>query len=91
MNKVELTSGKIVEVTDASGVDGVIIRSGSSYFFRVYDQDHGFTDYAIHHDDLAVSIKEDALASFYSDGDKHWLDHSPSVLGLQKLGDIRKI
>ena len=85
MVKVALTSGKIVEATDAAGVDGVIIRSGSSYFFRVYDKEHGFTDYALHHDDLAVSIKEEALASFYSDGEKCWVDHSPSVLGLQVL------
>ena len=88
--KVALTSGKVVQVTDASGVDGVIIRSESSYFFRVYDQDHGFTDYALHHDDLSVSIKEEAMASFYSDGEKCWLDHSPSILGLKELGETEK-
>ncbi len=88
--KVALTSGKVAEVMDASGVDGVIIRSESSYFFRVYDKGHGFTDYALHHDDLSVSIKEEAMASFYSNGEKCWLDHSPSVLGLKELAEAEK-
>jgi len=90
MAKVALSSGKIVKVRDASGVDGVIIRSGSTYFFRVYNQDQGFTDYELQHDDLAVTINEDALASFYSDGEKDWLDHSPSVFGIRQLGNDKK-
>ncbi len=84
MAKVTLKSGKTIESKDASGVKGVIIRSESSYFFRVYGKEQEFTDYVIHHDDLAVTIDKDALASFYSDGEKQWIDHNPSVLGLKK-------
>ncbi len=90
MTKVVLTSGKIVQVKDASGVDGVIIHSGSSYFFRVYDENYEFTDYELHHDDLSVTINEDALAAFYSDGEKYWIDHSPSVFGFEELDEDGK-
>lgn len=85
MAKVVLRSGKIAATTNAAGVDGVLIRSGESFSFRVYDREHGFTDYELRHDDLAVSIKDDELASFYSLGNRNWIDHSPSVLGLKQI------
>ncbi len=87
MAKFKMTSGKVVQAKDASGVDGVIIHSGSSYFFRVYDKNYEFTDYELHHDDLSVTINEDALASFYSDGEKFWIDHGPSVFGFKELDE----
>ena len=43
--------------------------------------DGGFSDYALRHDDLKVTIAPDALAAFYRIGDRHLLDHSPDVLG----------
>lgn len=74
----------VAEVSSASGVQGVLCKTfGGHYFFRVYAQDHSFTDYELRHDDLNVTIADDALASFYKIGEDHILDHSPEVLGLE--------
>jgi hypothetical protein len=82
--------GKIAAtVTNAGGVHGFLLRNAveNSFFFRVYHDDGEFTDYEIHHDDLEVTITLDALASFYQ-FDDHWvLDHSPEVLGLEKISN----
>lgn len=71
------------EAVPAAAVSGVLCRSasGDGYFFRVYGADGSFTDYALRHDDLVVTIAPDALATFYRVGDDHLLDHSPEVLG----------
>lgn len=37
--------------------------------------------------DLEVTITADAMASFYEIGDRRILDHSPNVLGLQRVSD----
>lgn len=75
----------------ANGVSGHLLRHGDgTYFFRVYNySDEGvdgdtFTDYAIFHSDLFVTI-EDPDAFFYSKDSglyKDILDHSPSTLGI---------
>ena len=75
--------GKVADVTSAEEVKGTLIRSGSDYYFRVYQNDGEFTDYDIIHDELSVTIDADALASFYTDGKNFVLDHSPNVLGLK--------
>ena len=79
-------SAPIEELGSANGVNGMLCRSAvdGGYFFRVYTADHTFTDYALMHDDLAVTISNDALASFYRVGEEHILDHSPAVLGREK-------
>jgi hypothetical protein len=77
----------VAEVTNAGGVRGFILRSAvdDSFFFRVYHENGEFTDYEIHHDDLEVTITPDALAAFYKVGNHLILDHSPEVLGLEKI------
>ena len=71
------------EVEPAAGVSGVLCRdSAGSYFFRVFHSDESFTDYELLHDDLPVTIEQDALASFYRLREHCVLDHSPQVLGL---------
>ena len=77
---------KISTVRDASGISGIIIKlMDGSIAFRVYENDKSsFTDYALNHDDLPVTIEAGSLASFYSSGEDHALDHSPEVLGLKK-------
>jgi len=50
--------------------------------FRVYDQDHNFTDYDIHHADLEVTIT-DPDAFFYCDFWQNRLDHGTDTLGLK--------
>ncbi len=81
---VIISSGKVLRETSANGVKGMLLRTDSpeKFFFRVYHGDGTFDDYQILHDDLAVTIDEDALASFYENenGDK-FLDHSPNVFG----------
>ena len=73
------------EVRAAEGITGSLCRSAvdGSTFFRAYGEDGSFTDYALRHDDLRVTIASDAMASFYHVGDEPVLDHSPQVLGLQ--------
>jgi hypothetical protein len=79
-------NGKIAKIDSADGMSGVLISVlGGGYKFRVYNEDHTFIDYEIRHDDLSVTIDKGALASFYViDEDLAILDHSPSVLGLQR-------
>jgi len=78
--------GKAAQVKDASKVSGVLIRTmGGYYAFRVYDADGNFIDYVINHDDLPVTIDENALSAFYSAEGDHVLDHNPQVLGLKKI------
>ncbi len=65
----------------ADGVEGCLIRGhDGTYYFRVYDANHGFVDYDLMHSDLSITIT-DADAYFYR-GDGHdRLDHSPATLG----------
>ncbi len=74
-------------VRSADGVTGFLCRSAvdGSSFFRVYGEDGSFTDYALRHEDLRVTIASDAMASFYVVGNEHVLDHSPPVLGLDAV------
>ena len=80
-----LYGGQPAEVEPAAGVKGVIIRAlDGTLMFRVYHDRERFTDYEIRHDDLSVTIDEDALAAFYKVGEHDILDHGPQVLGLKK-------
>ena len=65
----------------ANGVSGHLISVEGRTMFRVYDQDHNFTDYDLHHADLEVTIT-DPDAYFYRDEFTDRLDHSPEKLGL---------
>ena len=75
---------KATDVESAAGAKGVLIRSGSGFFFRVYKEGGLFDDYEILHDDLSITIDPNELASFYHRDDHYILDHSPSVFGLKK-------
>jgi len=85
MNESYKYGAEKAEVINASGVSGVLCRnSDGDYFFRVYHQDKSFSDYDLLHNDLSITIDQDALASFYAIGKRKTLDHSPQVLGLKK-------
>ncbi len=75
---------KTADVEPAAGAKGILIRSGSGFFFRIYKKDGLFDDYKILHDDLSITIDPGELASFYYCDDHYILDHSPGVLGLKK-------
>lgn len=79
--------GVAAEVESAAGVKGVLIRAHDCMTFRVYHDRERFTDYEIRHDDLSVTIDRDALAAFYKVGEERILDHSPKVLGLERIKD----
>jgi len=66
----------------ADGVRGHLLNLfNGEYVFRVYDDNHNFVDYDIHHSDLCVTIN-DPDAYFYRKGDQDILDHAPMTLGL---------
>jgi len=68
--------------TSADGVRGHLLNLfNGEYVFRVYDADHNFVDYDIHHSDLGVTIT-DPDAYFYRRNDQDVLDHAPTTLGL---------
>jgi len=88
MEQDYIYSGEVSKVKSAAGVSGVLIKLfGGGFAFRVYDENHDFIDYTINHDDLSITIDPDELASFYTAGDNHSLDHSPEVLGLDKVNN----
>ena len=84
VNKRYLYGGQPFSVHDASGTKGILIRSVDEYLFRVYESDGEFIDYEIRHSDLEVTISNDELATFYTDGERYIIDHSPNVLGLEE-------
>ena len=68
----------------AKGLRGHIIDSfDGTYYFRVYDAEHNFTDYDLCHCDLTVVI-DDEDAFLYEDELGTRLDHSPGTLGKDK-------
>jgi hypothetical protein len=74
----------LATVTPAGAVRGMLLREpDGAFFFGVYTGDGTFTDYDIRHDDLEVTIAPTALAARYAIGEDCFLDHSPSVLGLE--------
>ena len=56
-------------------IDGTVV-------FRVYDAEHNFVDYDLHHSDLCVTI-DDADAYFYRRDEQDILDHAPMTLGIE--------
>jgi hypothetical protein len=82
------SKGTALQVTNAAGVEGFLIRDAidRKWYFRVYDagDKSKFVDYALHHLDLHVRIDSEEMAAFYHDEDGNaWLDYSPEVLGLE--------
>lgn len=78
--------GSVALVKKAADVSGVLIKDARGDFvFRVYGKEGEFTDYDIRHDELAVTIAEYELAALYQFDDRFVLDHSPQVLGLNRV------
>ena len=68
----------------ANGVEGILIWCADGiYRFRVYADNHDFTDYDLLHSDLSVTIT-DKTATFYSDDNGNRLDYSPETLGIKE-------
>ena len=66
----------------ADGVRGHLLNLiDGTVVFRVYDAEHNFVDYDLHHSDLCVTI-DDADAYFYRRDEQDILDHAPMTLGM---------
>ena len=52
-------------IKPANGVTGHLLRTGYDVVFRVYGENHQFTDYDLTHSDLCVTITDED-AAFYS-------------------------
>jgi len=66
----------------ADGVRGHLLNLiDGTMVFRVYDAEHNFVDYDIHHSDLCVTIT-DPDAYFYHRDSQAILDHAPATLGM---------
>jgi hypothetical protein len=67
----------------ANGVRGHLLNLiDGTVVFRVYDAEHNFVDYDIHHNDLCVTIT-DPDAYFYRRDEQDILDHAPITLGIE--------
>ena len=71
------------QTKSADGVRGHLLNLiDGTIVFRVYDDEHNFVDYDIHHSDLCVTI-DDPDAYFYRRNEQDILDHAPMTLGIQ--------
>lgn len=69
-------------VRSANGVCGHLLNLiDGTVVFRVYDAEHNFVDYDLHHSDLCVTI-DDPDAYFYHRDGRDILDHAPMTLGM---------
>jgi hypothetical protein len=71
-----------MKAKSANGVRGHILNLiDGTVMFRVYDAEHNFVDYDLHHSDLYVTI-DDTDAYFYQRDGQDILDHAPMTLGM---------
>ena len=72
----------------AKGTKGCLIYTMNEvYVFRVYKEDHSFTDYDILHCDLDVTIDSDDATFYEFEDGSAALDHSYEVLGISHHTD----
>jgi len=71
-----------MKIKPANGATGYLLRTGYDVVFRVYGENHQFTDYDLTHSDLCVTITDED-AAFYSEPQSDRLDHSPKTLGIK--------
>ena len=78
------------KVKPAKGTKGVLIYSmNNEYVFRVYKEDHTFTDYDILHCDLDVTIDSDDATFYEFEDGTNALDHSYEVYNNLLAGEDR--
>jgi len=81
MNHAAIIQQDTMTIKPANGTTGHLLHSGQGMVFRVYDENHQFTDYDLTHSDLCVTITDED-AAFYSEPRNDRLDHSPATLGI---------
>ena len=66
----------------AKGTKGFLIYTmNDEYVFRVYKEDHTFTDYDILHCDLELTIMDDDATFYEFEDGRNILDHSYEIAG----------
>ena len=72
-------------IKPAKGTKGYLLYTlNKEYMFRVYKEDHSFTDYDILHCDLELTINDDDATFYNFDDGRSILDHSYEVAGENK-------
>ena len=82
MNHAAIIEENVMKIKPANGATGHLLRTGYDIVFRVYGENHQFTDYDLTHSDLCVTITDED-AAFYSEPQSDRLDHSPETLGIK--------
>ena len=82
MNHAAIIEENVMKIKPANGATGHLLRTGYDVVFRVYGENHQFTDYDLTHSDLCVTITDED-AAFYSETKSDRLDHSPETLGIK--------
>jgi hypothetical protein len=82
MNHAAIIEENVMKIKPANGATGHLLRTGYDVVFRVYGENHQFTDYDLTHSDLCVTITDED-AAFYSEPKSDRLDHSPETLGIK--------
>jgi hypothetical protein len=68
----------------AKGTKGIILYTfNNRYVFRVYKEDHTFTDYGILHCDLDVTIDSDDATFYEFEDGRSILDHSYEMSNIE--------
>jgi hypothetical protein len=78
----ELYGEKMMEIKNAVGTRGFVLDTLAGLVFRVYNKDHSFTDYDLHHGDLEVVIVDEDAFFYPNDKGGGTLDYSPGTRGL---------
>lgn len=69
-------------IKPAKGQKGYLLYTmNKEYVFRVYKEDHSFTDYDILHCDLELTINDNDATFYDFDDGRSILDHSYEVAG----------
>ena len=71
-----------LKITNAVGTRGFVLDTLAGRVFRVYNKDHSFTDYDLHHGDLEVIIVDEDAFFYPNDKGGGTLDYSPGTQGL---------
>jgi hypothetical protein len=69
-------------IKNAVGTRGFVLDTIAGPVFRVYHEDHSFTDYNLIHGDLEVVIVDEGAYFYPNDKGGGTLDYDPETLGL---------
>jgi hypothetical protein len=71
-----------MNIKNAVGTRGFVLDTIAGPVFRVYHEDHSFTDYDLIHGDLEVVIVDEGAYFYPNDKGGGTLDYDPATLGI---------